>query len=85
MTGALFLPAPLNQFSFAAALIPPIVAVWQIIYFTNRDPDRLQTEVHIENKQLISTIGDNSRLIDGEIIIRPGAPLIDNPTKEDRE
>jgi len=64
----------------APFLVLPAVAVYQLLYFTHRDPDRLQNERHIERKIALSNrIGFR---VDGEsmeTIVSLGGEVINNP------
>jgi purine-cytosine permease-like protein len=61
-------PAPLNYIFMATAIIPPIVAILQIAFFTFADRDRLQNEEHVERKMLLSQMrpefGDATSVIE---------------------
>ena len=56
----------------------------QITFFTLFDRDRLQNEVHVENKLLIAQgkpiLGDKGRIID----VEPSGETMENPALEGR-
>ena len=62
---SLFAPSPLNYIIFAVGAIPIIVGSISFKKFADTDPQRLQSETHIENMEIIEKMG---RIYDGEII-----------------
>jgi hypothetical protein len=76
--------APFSFMYFVLASLPVFLVIWQVVKFTNRDPDRLQTEQHLENKMLYSRIGDNLRGREVELIVDKRSQLINNPAMEQR-
>ncbi|RSU71321.1 hypothetical protein BRX37_21335 [Sphingomonas sp. S-NIH.Pt3_0716] len=65
-------------------IVPAAIACWQLVYFTLRDPDRLQREQHVEKKMMIQQqIG--VRTEDGmkEIPIQISPVMIANPEAKD--
>ena len=67
-TAALWTTNPILAMIFASvAVAPPIIVLFQIVFFTIWDRDRLHNEKHIEKKMLIqrmpSEIGDRANAI----------------------
>lgn len=61
----------------------PLVALAQIVWFTIKSPDRLQHENHVENKMLISRMGENSNDGARQILIDNNTILTENPKISD--
>lgn len=82
--GALIAVAPTTYFFLGVIALGLLLAASQIIYFTLKDPDRLQDEQHVENKMLINSmnpmLGDSTHLI--QLDAEP--TMIGNPRLEDR-
>lgn len=76
---AYFAPPPMSYAAFVVGTLPVLIACWQIVRFTLIDPDRLQHDTHVENKMMISLIGENSDSGTKQIIIKNDTPMIDNP------
>ena len=82
-TLAKFAPYPMNYMAFVIGTLPILIACWQIVKFTINDPDRLQHDTHVENKMMISLIGENSADGSRQIVINNEGPLTDNPQISD--
>lgn len=74
-----FGPWPGSLIVFGVGCIPVLSAIWYYRHWSNRDPDRLQTEgYNLENKAMtLFGVGEKQTTIDAG----PGK-LIDNPLKE---
>lgn len=72
----------LRYLFFVVGVAPIAVGLWQIVKFTNGDPDRLQNDKHVENKMLIGLFGDKASGKPKEILIPHSGELIDNPEIE---
>lgn len=55
-----FAAAPFSYLLLAIACLPVIVGCWIFTHFARNDPDRLQSESHIEHMEMLSRIGDNA-------------------------
>ena len=63
--------------------IPAAIACWQLVFFTIKDPDRLQREQHVEKKMLIQQqIGIRTQDGMKEIPIALSPMLTGNPQTE---
>lgn len=59
LLAARFFEGALTFACFVLAMLPPFVAISQVIFFTFIDRDRLQNEDHVERKMMIAKgIGD---------------------------
>jgi len=64
-------------------LIMPAVAIYQLLFFTHNDPDRLQNEHHVEKKiALNNRIGFRSEGESMEVVIPLDGLVINNPMIE---
>ena len=78
IAAACFAPPPLNYFFFFLAALPVIYALRAYDHFMKRDPDRLQSERFLLERQMVGKIGINGP--DGpEIILSPEPGEMDNP------
>jgi hypothetical protein len=74
---ASFTASPLNYLILAVGALPVITTSWGFQYFARSDAQRLQSETHIENMELIS----RGRLMDGDSIITiTSEPISENLT-----
>ena len=77
-------PAPFDLIFAVIAIVPVVLTVIQIVYFTFREPDRLQNERHVEQKMLLSRIppqmGDHSSVVE----LDSSQNLMVNPMMKDR-
>ncbi len=53
-------PEPLNYFILAVSSLPVIVGSYGFVLFAHKNADRLQSEKHIENLQMLARIGRES-------------------------
>jgi hypothetical protein len=67
---------------FVIAVLPMLLAIWQIILFTLSDRDRLHNEKHVENKMMISRLGVRIGDETQEIILPASGERVDNPMIE---
>ncbi len=79
VAGARFSPPEYQAYFVLLALIGPLLAALQIVFFTFFDRDRLHSERHIEQKMILSRevpqIGDANSVIE----LTPSSKLIENP------
>lgn len=84
---SIFAPAPLNYAILAVGSLPVIFGCLNFTYFAFRDPNRLQSEKHLENMEIIG----GSRMLDratGEVIeiqgenVKPDIPMIEGNIHE---
>ncbi|HEV7289910.1 hypothetical protein [Sphingomonas sp.] len=78
--GSFFAPEPMNYILIAFASLPVFNALYSYNHFMRKEPDRLQSEKYLIERQVVSKIGDNYS--GSEIILRPAAP-VDNPLLDD--
>ena len=84
---SIFAPDPLNYFILGAGSLPIVFGCLNFTLFAIRDPDRLQSEKHLENMEIIG----GSRMLDqntGEVIeirgesVKPNTPMLGgNPSE----
>ncbi|UOR08089.1 hypothetical protein LCM18_07530 [Qipengyuania flava] len=66
---ATFASEPLNYIILGIGSVPVLVGSWGFLHFARNDPQRLQSESHIEQMEMLSRIGqrgeDSKKVIDG--------------------
>lgn len=55
-------PSPLSYFLFFLSALPIVVGSIGFLYFMRTDPNRLQSEGHLQHMNVLSRIGDNETM-----------------------
>jgi hypothetical protein len=80
LAAACVAPPPLQYAFFVLACVPVIYGIRVFEHLMKNDPDRLQSEKYLIEKQVIATMGIAGE--NGEQIILPPGPRMDNPLLE---
>jgi hypothetical protein len=82
---AAYSTAPISYLFYGIACVPILYAMRAYDYWMKNDPDRLQSERYLIERQIVGTIGSKSE--DGAIEIQVPSQtiLIDNPKVSDGE
>ena len=75
--GSLLAHPPTNYFLLAICTLPLLNAVRAYNHFMKHDPDRLQSERYLLERQVVATLGINGE--EGTQILLPDGPKMDNP------
>ena len=71
----LFAPTPLNYIILAVGSIPMLIGVVSYGFFVRNDPDRLQSETHIENMEILARMSGDEP---GSVITIDSQPVANN-------
>jgi hypothetical protein len=80
IVACLYAPEPLNYMLLALGALPIVTGQSVFVYFARKDPQRLQSEAHIEKMETLPPrIGSRASGETVEIELKPNAPATDNP------